>query len=128
MRMRRTVIPLVLAVVACAAVLASPSAAVAKDRAYVFFSQYCESCREKAPLLRDWERRNSRRYQLVGVGFRESDREARRFARELGLRMGARGDRSGRLARRLGVDVPTIIAIVRDGRVIRRLDYERWKG
>ncbi len=122
--MRRAVIPLLVAVLGC---LGAPSSATAKDQAYVFFSQYCESCREKAPLLRDWERRNSRRYAMVGVGFRESDREARRFARELGLRMGARGDRDGSLAGRLGVKVPTIIAIVRDGRVIRRLDYERWK-
>lgn len=116
---------LVLAGLFLALATAAPAEAK-KPRAYIFFSQYCLACKEKAPLVRRWAKRNLKGYRVRGIGYQETTPEARRFARKIGFRFPVKGDPNGRRAKRLRVSSPTAILLVSKSGKRRLLDYENW--
>lgn len=110
-----------------ALVFVSAEASEAKrPQAYIFFSQYCLSCKEKAPLVRRWTKRNLQGYRVRGIGYQETTREARRFARKIKFRFPVKGDPNGRRAARLRVSSPTAILLISKSGKRRLLDYEKW--
>lgn len=124
MRPRRLVRWTLLAALAC--LLAPASSHAGQPRAYAFFSQYCQDCAKKAPVLRDWVARNQRRYRITGVGFMESSAEAKAFARNIRLHVPVHGDPSGELAERLGIWSPTVIVLTdARGKRTKVIDYAK---
>jgi peroxiredoxin len=108
--------------------VAASSASAKQPQAVAFFNQYCVSCRQEAPRVVSWARHMARsHYAVSGVGFRETTSDARSFARSIHFRYPVVGDPSGKIARRYGVGVPTIVVTIdRRGHAVLQ-DYSKWK-
>ncbi|HVN62129.1 MAG TPA: hypothetical protein VMT59_12745 [Gaiellaceae bacterium] len=98
---------------------AAQAAPPPRATAYVFFSSMCTGCRAEMPAVYAWLGRHPQ-LREIGVGYRETAAQGRKFAAEVGFGAPVIGDPAAELGRRYAVHELVQIVVVRDGRVLMR--------
>jgi cytochrome c biogenesis protein CcmG, thiol:disulfide interchange protein DsbE len=89
-----------------------------------FWASWCIPCEDEAPVLQSASRRFFGRAQFVGVDVQDTDIDAQRFLRQMGVTYANGRDESGKISIDYGMSgVPETYFIRADGRIQRK-----WAG
>jgi cytochrome c biogenesis protein CcmG, thiol:disulfide interchange protein DsbE len=87
-----------------------------------FWASWCPPCRQEAPVLeRAWRRYHDRGVVVIGVDIWDSEQDARRFLRELGITYPNGPDPTGEIVVDYGLTgIPETVLVRPDGTMARR--------